>query len=107
MGLTLYCTPNLPLAMLQFPMPSAIEAQKLMYSLIYLYGARDLALGVAMLGVWYTGHRKALGWVTLAGSSLAIFDGFVSRYQIGRGEWNHWSILPPCVGLAAGLLDWI
>ena len=90
--------------MLQFPTPSDLEAQKLTHSLIYIYGARDLALGLAMLGVWYTGHRKALGWVVLAVLPVVIVDGFASRHQTGGGEWNHWAFAPVGLGLGVGLL---
>ena len=106
-GINALLRPESALAMLQFPAPSGLEAQKLAHSLILIFGARDLALGLAMLGVWYTGHREALGWVVLSVLPIVIADGLASRYQIGRGEWNHWAFAPVVLGLGAGLLGWI
>lgn len=50
-GINTLLRPESALAMLQFPVPSDLEAQKLTRSFIYLYGARDLALGLAMLSL--------------------------------------------------------
>lgn len=106
-GINALLRPESALDMLHFPEPSGLEAQMLTRSLIYLYGARDLSLGLTVLSLWYNGHRKALGWVILAIFPIVIIDGLTSLYQIRGGEWNHWAFVPVCLGLGAGLLEWI
>jgi hypothetical protein len=72
-----------------------------------LYGVRNLTMGLTTLGVWYSGDRRALGFALLAGFPNALIDGFVSRWQIGGGEWAHWAFVPLGLGLAAGVLGWL
>lgn len=107
LGINALIRPESALSLMQFSAPPQPPAQQLTRSLLQMYGARDLAIGLATLGVWSTGDRKALGWVILAGLPIIVIDGLVSRAQIGRGEWNHWGLAPIGIGLGAGLLEWI
>jgi hypothetical protein len=106
-GINALIRPESALALLRFPEPSDLEAQKLTRSLIYLYGARELSLGLTVLSLWYSGYRKPLGWVILAILPIVIGDGLASLHQIGGGEWSHWVFAPVCLGIGAGLLGWI
>jgi len=72
-----------------------------------VYGARDIFMGLALYAAAYTGNRKTLGWITLAGSAVAFVDGVVC-WQAGKGEWNHWGYAPMLTvvgGLLLGALD--
>lgn len=69
-----------------------------------LYGARDVFMGAAFYAAAYFGDRKALGWILIAGSGVAVVDGAVCRAQIGRGEWNHWGYAPVVAGVGSVLV---
>lgn len=71
-----------------------------------MYGGRDIALGLMTLAVWARGDRRTLGLTMLASLPIALVDGFVSRDQIGGGEWGHWVFVGIGAGLAAGMLEW-
>ncbi|KAK4935473.1 hypothetical protein LTR10_023489 [Elasticomyces elasticus] len=107
LGINALLRPESALALLQFAAPPQPEAQKLTKSFIYMQGARNLAYGFTTLAIWYTGHREPLGYAAFAGMFIVLVDGFVARYQLGRGEWNHWAFAPVSVAVGAGLLGWI
>lgn len=76
-------------------------------ALIHLIAIRDIALGIALFGVWRTGNPRALGWVVAAGTLTAVGDGWLSwRQKVSGGvgmEWLHWGVVPWGVGAVAAL----
>ena len=103
-GINAILRPGSALAVFEFEPPASAADQKLVDSLMVLYGARDIFMGIAMFATAFFGSRKALGWVLVAGSAVAFVDGAVCRDQIGRGEWNHWGYLPILLTLGVLLL---
>ncbi|KAI0132715.1 hypothetical protein BJ170DRAFT_259307 [Xylariales sp. AK1849] len=107
LGINAILRPVSALSILRFSSPPQPEAQRLTRSLIQMYGARDLTIGLTTLAVWSTGDRRALGFIMLASIPLAVVDGLVSRWQVGGGEWAHWGVIPVGLVLGAGLLGWV
>lgn len=92
----------------EFELPSSAADQRLIESLMIIYGARDIFMGLAVYFTAYFGSRKACGWTLITGAAVAGVDGLVSIRQIGDGQWNHWGYAPMIfvVGaLFAGVLD--
>lgn len=106
-----YCPPKSDvyvlnkITVLGFSAPPQPESQKLSQSLLRMYGGRDIALGLMTLAVWARGDRRTLGYTMLASLPIALVDGFVSRDQIGSGEWGHWVFVGIGGALAAGCLE--
>jgi len=101
--------PRNALGIFEFDAPVSIADQKQVDNLMVIYGPGDLFMGLAIHAAAYFGDRKTLGWILIAGSSVAFVDGAVCRARIGRGEWNHWGYAPflTAVGIAlVGVLDW-
>jgi hypothetical protein len=71
-----------------------------------IYGARNLVVTFLLLLIWSTRNHKLMALSLLGGMEMALVDGLVSKWQIGGGEWNHWSFLPVLGGLVAGLFGW-
>ena len=96
--------PRVALKNFQFEAPAADEDKKLVDNLMRIYGVRNLSMGTTGLIIAYFGDRKSLAWMFITGSIVAIVDGFVSKAQIGRGEWNHWGFVSISLGLGSALL---
>lgn len=105
-----------PLSALSFfeihPPPSSYSTdQTLIDSLMIIYGARDIFMGLAIYSAAYFGNEnnnqrknKALGWILIAGSGVAFVDGGVCKTIVGKGEWNHWGYAPALAAVGLGLL---
>jgi Domain of unknown function (DUF4267) len=104
LGVNAIFRPQTALELLQFPKAATPADQKLVDSLMRIYGARNIAMSLGQGITAYFGHTKALAWILLGNSIVAIVDGFISKDQIGRGEWNHWGFIPVSVGLGSALL---
>lgn len=107
-GINAMLRPGNALEFFEFEPPASASDRKLVDSLMIIYGARDLFMGLAIHSAAYFGDRKALGWILIAGSGVAFVDGAVCRAQVGKGEWNHWSYAPVLTvvgGLLLGVLD--
>ncbi|KAK6198211.1 hypothetical protein LQW54_010488 [Pestalotiopsis sp. IQ-011] len=104
-GINAILRPASALSLLGFSAPPQPESQKLSRSLLRMYGGRDIALGLMTLAVWARGDRRTLGYTMLASLPIALVDGFVSRDQIGGGEWGHWVFVGIGGALAAGCLE--
>lgn len=105
-GVNAILRPHSALSLLQFSAPPQPEGQRLTLSLIQIAGGRNIALGLMILAAWTRRDRRTLALTILATTPVAVIDGFVSRAQIGRGEWNHWAFIPLSLGAAGGLLGW-
>jgi len=106
-GINAIVRPDHALTFFEFAPPAGAADKKLVDSLMVVYGARDIFMGLAMYAAAYVGSRKSLGWITLAASGVAFVDGIVCK-QAGQGEWNHWGYAPmlTVVGtLLLGVLD--
>jgi hypothetical protein len=104
LGINAIARPQTALEILQFPAPIGPADQKLVDNMMRVYGARNISMGLAQGITAYFGHAKAVAWILIANSITAIVDGFVSKDQIGGGEWNHWGFLSVSFGLASLLL---
>lgn len=104
LGINAILRPASALSLFDFPTPSQPEGQRLARSLMQIYGSRNVAVGLTTLAIWSSGDRHLLGLVMFALTQIAIVDGFVSRAQIGRGQWNHWVFAILGAGLGAGVL---
>ncbi|GAA5842611.1 hypothetical protein JCM11251_007741 [Rhodosporidiobolus azoricus] len=102
-GINCFFDPVSALAFFEFSLPSSPAERQLVTSLLAVYGARDIFMGVAAYATAYYGSRKALGWVTLAGGAVAAVDGAVCKLANG-GEMNHWGYAPVLVVLGVVLL---
>lgn len=87
LGLNAILRPRSALQIFQFPLPASADAQKLTDNLLRIYGARDVSIGLATLIAWYFDDRNILGWTIISGCIVTTVDGWVSKIQIGRGEW--------------------
>jgi hypothetical protein len=88
----------------KFPAPTAPSDQKLVYNLMRIYGGRNIAMALTSGITAYFGHTKALGWILIAMSVPATVDGFVSKDQVGSGQWSHWYFTAVSIGLGSALL---
>lgn len=106
-GINAFLRPEHALSFFEFDYPSTLHEQKLIDSLMVVYGARDVFMGLATYICAYYGNNKALGWTLLAASAVAYVDGFVCWLN-GHGQWGHWGYAPviSVVGsLLLGLFD--
>jgi len=107
-GVNAMLRPRAAFAVFEFDLPSSAADQKLVESLMIIYGARDIFMGLAAYFTAWFGTPKACGWTLIAGAAVAGVDGLVCIRQIGDGQWNHWGYAPMIfvVGsLLAGVLD--
>ncbi|KAF2797446.1 hypothetical protein K505DRAFT_298355 [Melanomma pulvis-pyrius CBS 109.77] len=74
----------------EFPRMSTQADQDIMNSVMILYGAKDLFMGLAIYASTWFGNRKSAGLILLAASGAAGIDGFIVNRVTGGGEWNHW-----------------
>lgn len=96
--------PRNALEFFEFEPPASASDKKLVDSLMVIYGARDIFMGLAIYAAAYFGDRKALGSILIAGSGVAFVDGAVCRAQMGKGEWNHWGYAPILMAVGSALL---
>jgi len=96
--------PKIALSIFGFDAPASPTDQKLVDSLMAIYGVRDLYMGLSVYVAMYFGNRKTLAWTLFALTTVAFVDGAVTRSQIGTGEWVHWAAVPVGVGLGTSLL---
>lgn len=108
-GINIYgaIRPRTTLSQLGFPLPIAPTDRTLVDGLVRMLCGTRIALGAGLLAMWYHGNYKALGLSSIAGSVMAVMDGFVSRSVIGKGEWMHWGALPVGLLVGVGLLGWL
>lgn len=106
-GINAMVRPDSALGFFEFQAPTSARDQKMVESLMVVYGVRDMFMGLAIYAAAYFGDRRTLGWIVVAGSGVAFADGAVCRAH-GKGEWNHWGYAPmlTAVGsLLLGVLD--
>jgi Domain of unknown function (DUF4267) len=92
-GINAILNPVHALTFFEFKPPASAADRKMVDSLMVVYGARDIFMGLAIGSAAYFGSRKALGWTVIAASGVAFVDGAVC-FSHGIGHWNHWSYAP-------------
>ncbi|KAE8377546.1 hypothetical protein BDV26DRAFT_263223 [Aspergillus bertholletiae] len=92
-GINAFVRPDHALSFFEFEVPTSPAERNLVNSLMVIYGARDIFMGVALFSALLFGHPKSVGWIMIATSAVAYVDGFVC-WTHGRGEWNHWGYAP-------------
>jgi hypothetical protein len=103
-GINALIRPRNAFEVFEFPLPASVADQKVIDGLMIIYGARDVFMGVAVYLTTYYGSRPALGWILIAGSSVAFVDGAVCFFLLGRGQWNHWGYAPVLAAVGGSLL---
>ena len=95
-GVNALLRPHSALSFLPLPFPSHASSEVTVNALIYLYGVRDIFMGLAVEAGALFGSRRVLGLILLAGASVAIADGFIVKNATpGEGnEWSHWGYVP-------------
>ena len=103
-GLNAIFRPESALAVL--PLSASVTAETTINALIYLYGVRDIFMGLAIEAAAITGTRKTLGYILIAGTGVALGDGIVVKgASPGEGnEWGHWSYSPLLAIVGAWLI---
>ncbi|KNG89302.1 aflNa/ hypD/ hypothetical protein [Aspergillus nomiae NRRL 13137] len=99
--------PDHALTFFEWTPPTATADRQLVDSLMYVYGVRDIYIGLSVYVASIFGTPKSLGWTLLAFSAVAFADGAIC-WSWGHGEWGHWSYAPivALIGTAlSGLLD--
>jgi hypothetical protein len=110
-GVNCILRPTHALSLYEFVIPedTAAFVNDIIYSLMVIYGVRDIFMGVAIYAAVYFRDRKTLGWILIAGSAVAFVDGAVCFWgPVGTGEWGHWGYAPAVAvvgALLAGVLD--
>jgi hypothetical protein len=101
-GVNAILRPAHALTFFEFEPPVAPGDRSLVDSLMVVYGARDIFMGLAIYAAGFFGTRKSLGWTLVATSGVAVADGAVCWSQ-GHGHWNHWGYAP-VLAIIGGLL---
>jgi hypothetical protein len=91
---------------LEFPVPTEPEARKLSYALMRIWGIRNISVGLLVGIIWTTKDETLMGKALAITLGIPITDGFVSRFLIGGGEFQHWVFPPVLVVMIAGLFGW-
>ncbi|GIK00957.1 hypothetical protein Aspvir_004987 [Aspergillus viridinutans] len=102
LGINAILRPAHALTFFEFEPPVAPRDRSLVDSLMIVYGARDIFMGLAVYAAGFLGTRKSLGWTLIATSGVAFADGAVCWSQ-GHGQWNHW-VFVPVLAIIGGLL---
>ncbi|KAI0711133.1 hypothetical protein C8T65DRAFT_647604 [Cerioporus squamosus] len=103
-GVNAIVRPAHALTFFEFARPPVSAADRqLVDSLMIIYGARDIFMGLAMYAAAFFGNRRALGAIVLAASAVAFVDGAVCKMN-GEGEWSHWGYAPMVAVVGALLL---
>ena len=107
-GINAMLRPIAALAFFELQTQAAAADKTLLDSLSIVYGVRDIFVGVAIFATAYFGERRALGWILVAASGVALVDGWVCWAKVGKGEWNHFGYAPVVLGVGCvvlGILD--
>lgn len=103
-GINAILRPTHALTFFEFSVPAttSVAERSIIDSLMVIYGARDIFMGLAIYAAAYLGTRKSLGWTLIAASGVAGVDGLVC-WGHGAGEWGHWGYAP-MLTVVGGLL---
>lgn len=102
-GINAIARPANALTFFEFSPPVTTADREMVDSLMVVYGARDIFMGLAIYASALSGTRKSLGWTLVAASGVAFVDGIVC-YTHGKGQWNHWGYAPVITAVGCMLL---
>lgn len=100
-GINAILRPTHALTFFEFKPPADKNSGDMVNSLMAVYGVRDIFMGAAIYAAALLGSQKALGWILVSATAVAIADGMVC-YGYGKGHWGHWSHAP--IFTAVGLV---
>ncbi|KAL3458170.1 hypothetical protein BJX64DRAFT_228031 [Aspergillus heterothallicus] len=102
-GINAFFRPEHALSFFELDYPTTAAQQSVINNLMYVYGVRDIFMGLACYIAGLYGNSRTLGWTMLAVASVAWADGIIC-WANGHGQWNHWSHAPQETILGAILL---
>ena len=102
-GINAFVRPEHALTFFEWEPPTNPADKKMVDSLMAVYGARDIFMGLAIYSAAFLGTVKSLGFIMLAAGGVAFVDGFVC-WTHGHGQWGHWSYAPILVAVGISLL---
>ena len=103
-GINAILRPDNALTFFEMKPPTSPTDKNMVDTLMVVYGARDIFMGLAIYSAAYFGDRKSLGWTLIAGSAVAFVDGAVCRTYVGTGQMNHWGYAPVITAVGIMLL---
>jgi energy-converting hydrogenase Eha subunit A len=105
-GINILLNPGGMMKAVQFPVPADAPNRTLSFTLMRMFGIRNVAVSTMAMLIRSTGDERLFGFSLILLASLAFFDGAMSKLLIGHSEWNHWVVVPILGGLSAGLLGY-
>ncbi|KAK8042968.1 hypothetical protein PG994_013451 [Apiospora phragmitis] len=102
-GLNAFLRPGHALTFFEFSPPATAADRRMVDSLMYVYGARNVFMGVAIYAAAMTGTKRSLAVTLLAAGGVAFVDG-AACFAHGQGHWNHWGYAPVITAVGALLL---
>ena len=102
-GVNAILRPAHALTFFELPRPSSPADARVVDSLMAVYGARDIFMGLAIYSAAFFGTNKSLGLTLIAASGVAVVDGVVC-FAHGQGQWNHWGYAPMITAVGVMLL---
>ncbi|PTU18983.1 hypothetical protein P175DRAFT_0518370 [Aspergillus ochraceoroseus IBT 24754] len=97
-GINAFLRPAHALSFFHFDPPASEADRKMVDSLMAVYGARDIFMGLALFSAASLGSRKTLGCTLISTSAVAMVDGLVC-YSHGNSPWDHWGYAPVLTAL--------
>ena len=107
LGINILLNPGGMMKAVEFPVPADAPNRALSFSLMRMFGIRNISVSVLVMLIRSTGDEKLLGLSLVPLASMALLDGLMSKSLIGHGQWNHWALVPVLGGLSAGLLGYL
>lgn len=102
-GLNAFLRPAHALTFFEFLTPATTADRHVVDSLMYIYGVRDIFMGVAIYTAAWAGIKTSLGVTVIAARGVAFVDG-AACFAHGQGHWNHWGYVPMVTAVGALLL---
>ncbi|KAE8395815.1 hypothetical protein BDV23DRAFT_81632 [Aspergillus alliaceus] len=102
-GINAFVRPDHALSFFEFEVPTSPAERDVVNSLMVVYGARDIFMGLALFSALWFGHAKSVGWILVSFSAVAFVDGYVC-WTHGQGEWTHWGYAPILTVIGAAFL---
>ncbi|KAJ5737214.1 uncharacterized protein N7483_002339 [Penicillium malachiteum] len=99
-GINACIRPTHALSFFSFEPPAGAADQKLVDSLMAVYGVRDIFMGLVIYIANFMGTPKSLGWTLIVTSLVAFADGALC-WTHGQGYWDHWGYAPIILVLGA------
>ncbi|KAK8052473.1 hypothetical protein PG993_003858 [Apiospora rasikravindrae] len=104
-GINALLRPDHALTFFAFSPPVAPADRRTVDSLMYVYGARDVFMGIAICAAAAAGTKRSLALTLLAASGVALVDGAACFAAHGQGHWNHWGYAPVVTVVGVLLLN--